>query len=155
MFCGEMREAEAGALAREFTESLLRPKILPQALEQIDRHKADGHEIVLLSASLDVYLEFLAQLLGAGTLICTKLLKQDGFLTGELQGPNCKGPEKLRRLLARYGEKNIDWSRSYAYSDSSTDVPLLERVGTAVAVNPDRRLARMAVERRWRIEYWQ
>jgi HAD superfamily hydrolase (TIGR01490 family) len=155
MLCGEMCDAEASALAREFAESLLRPKIFPQALERIERHKANGHEIVLLSASLDVYLEFLAELLGADMLICTKLLRQDGFLTGDLQGANCKGREKLRRLLAQYGEKNIDWSRSYAYSDSSTDLPVLERVGTAVAVNPDRRLAHAAAERRWRTEYWE
>jgi HAD superfamily hydrolase (TIGR01490 family) len=154
MFCGGMREAEAGALAREFAESLLHPKIVPQALERIERHKADGHEVVFLSASLDLYLQFLAERLGADVLICTKLSRQDGFLTGDLQGANCKGGEKLQRLIAHYGERNIDWSRSHAYSDSSSDLPLLERVGTAVAVNPDRRLARTAIDRGWQIRRW-
>lgn len=155
MLCGGMREAEVSVLSRDFAETRLLPKIFPQALERIERHKADGHEIVLLSASLDVYLEFLAQMLGADVLICTKLLRQDGFLTGDLHGANCKGPEKLRRLLAHYGEKTIDWRRSYAYSDSSTDLPVLERVGTAVAVNPDRKLARMTIDRGWQIQYWE
>jgi len=155
MLCGGMRETEVGRLASEFAVSVLRPKIFLQAVERIERHKTDGHEVVFLSASLDIYLESLAELLGADALVCTKVLRQDGFLTGGLHGANCKGREKLRRLLVRYSEETIDWRRSYAYSDSSTDLPILERVGTAVAVNPDRKLALVAVERGWRIENWQ
>ena len=154
MLCGGMQETEVDALGREFAETRLRPNIFPRAVESIERHKADGHKVVFLSASLDVYLDALAHLLGADALVCTKVLRQEGFLTGGLDGSNCKGREKLRRLLECYDEEKIDWRRSYAYADSSTDLPILERVGTAVAVNPERKLVLAAVERGWRMENW-
>jgi fatty acyl-CoA reductase len=154
LLCGGMPISAATELGREFAESLLGSKVFPQALELIHRHKTERHEIVLLSASPDIYLERLAELLGADMLICTKLSRATDFLTGDLEGGNCKGREKLRRLLEQYREHNIDWSRSFAYSDSLSDLPILERAGRPVAVNPDRRLARIAVRRRWRIERW-
>jgi HAD superfamily hydrolase (TIGR01490 family) len=155
MLCGGMPLIEVRALAREFAESRLRSKLYPQALAWIDWHKTQQHEVVLLSASLNIYLEALAEAVEAKKLICTKLLAESSSLTGDIQGLNCKGQEKLRRLLEEYREEDIDWSGSYAYSDSLSDLPILERVGNVVAVNPNSKLARIAVTRQWRIEHWK
>ena len=155
MLCGGMPLLEVRALAREFAESCLRSKLYPEALARIHWHKTQQHEVVLLSASLNIYLEVLAEAVEAKKLICTKLLAESSSLTGDIQGLNCKGQEKLRRLLEEYRENDIDWKRSYAYSDSLSDLPILEQVGNVVAVNPGSRLARIAVKRHWQIEHWK
>lgn len=155
MLCGGMPLVEVKALAREFAESWLRSKLYPEALAQIHWHKKEQHEVVLLSASLNIYLEVLAEAVEAKKLICTKLLEGSNCLTGDIQGLNCKGQEKLRRLLEEYRGHDVDWNRSYTYSDSLSDLPILERVGNVVAVNPSSRLARIAAKRHWQIEHWK
>jgi HAD superfamily hydrolase (TIGR01490 family) len=105
----------------------------PEMLERVAWHRDEGHEIVIVSASLDVYLTPLAALLGIDHALCTTLgVDVDDRLTGELVGGNVRGPEKVRRLRDWLG---TDDAEVWAYGDSAGDRELLafadhpERVG--------------------------
>ena len=88
-------------------------------------------------------------------MVCTELEQQDnGFLTGRLAGQVCYGDGKIVRARRLLEELGGSLEAATFYSDSITDLPLLERVGTPVAVCPDRRLSRVATRRGWRIEDW-
>jgi phosphoserine phosphatase len=109
---------------------------------------------VFLSASPDVYLTELQSRFGVDRLICTKFISGDGEFTGEIYSGNCKGEEKRRRLVEEYSACEVDWDQSYGYGNSVEDVPFLEVVGNAVAVNPDLKLRKIAMQRTWPIETW-
>lgn len=121
--------AEAGeAFARHLLDT--RP-FRPDTLEHIAWHREHGHEIVVVSASLDVYLEPLGPHLGIDHVICTRLaVDESGHLTGMLDGPNVRGPEKARRLRDWLGDGPVEL---WAYGDSSGDRELL-----ALADHPHR-----------------
>ena len=91
-------------------------------------HQAAGHTCLLLSASLDIYLQPLAQELAVQDLICTELAWQEEVCLGKWKTANCQGPEKLRRLESWLYEKQLKRENLaiYAYGDSSGDVPLLD-----------------------------
>jgi HAD superfamily hydrolase (TIGR01490 family) len=133
---------------------VLVPNISKPASDRIRWHQNEGHQIVLLSASPAAYLEDLARELRADALIATRLIWQCDCLTGEIDGKNCKGSEKLSRLIECYNGKDIDWRASYSYADSISDLPVFEKVGHPVVINPHSKLQRLAVERKWPIEYW-
>jgi fatty acyl-CoA reductase len=75
--------------------------------------------------------------------------------TGELSGAPVAGEARARMLASFARRRNLDLSRSYAYADSISDLPMLEAVGNPVAVNPDSRLAKAARERGWQIKNWR
>lgn len=86
--------ATGATFARFVHEQWLRP----DTVELLDGHRAAGDKVVLVSASFEVYLRPLGQLLGVDDVLATRLLAHDGLATGALDGPNCRGPEKVRRL---------------------------------------------------------
>jgi phosphatidylglycerophosphatase C len=95
----------------------------PEMLEKLDWHRSRGHEIVIVSASLDVYLEPIAPLLGVDHVLCTKLgVGPDDRLTGLLEGGNVRGPEKIRRVQEWLGSSAVEL---WAYGDSAGDRELL------------------------------
>jgi phosphoserine phosphatase len=87
-----------------------------------------------------------------GQYVCTHLESQDGHLTGHIVPPVCLGSGKVVWAERFAAEHYVDLSASHFYTDSITDLPLLERVGHPVAVNPDARLRRLARKRDWPIE---
>jgi HAD superfamily hydrolase (TIGR01490 family) len=101
----------------------LEARIHPAALQRIDWHRRQGHELVLISASLRIYLEPLAERLGFDHVIATALeVGQDGHLTGALDGANVRGPEKLARLRRWLDGDDVEL---WAYGDSEGDRELL------------------------------
>lgn len=101
------------------------PKLLrPEAIECLQWHQEQGHRTILISASWEAYLLPLTQILGFDQVIGTKLESHAGFLTGRIQGKNCYGKEKVKRLQALIGDLS-DFC-IYAYGDSRGDLELLE-----------------------------
>jgi HAD superfamily hydrolase (TIGR01490 family) len=131
-------------------EELL-PRLYPQAVELLSRHKRAGREVYIASSSPEDYLQLLAEELGIDGVIGTRARVVEGRYTGELDGPMVHGPEKAVRVEQLAKEHEIDLARSYAYSDSINDLPMLELVGNPVAMNPDRRLSTIARKRGWQI----
>jgi len=142
------------SLVRKFVDGVLLKRVHSVALDRLRWHKQQKHRIMFLSASPDLYLNVLGARLGVDGVLCTKVLTQDGRFTGELFSANCKGDEKRRRLMEECPGSDIAWDQSYGYGNSSDDVPFLGLFGNAVAVNPDAKLRKIAVQRSWAIEAW-
>jgi phosphatidylglycerophosphatase C len=100
--------------------------------DRVDWHRGEGHELVLVSASPELYVTPIGRRLGFDTVLATRLeVGADGRLTGRLLGPNCRGPEKVVRLREWRGE---GMALAYAYGDSAGDREMLDLAVTAVRV---------------------
>lgn len=150
-----VRVAEVEAETRAWFEAEVARWICPEGQARIARHRQDGHVVALLSSGTRFSIEPLAERLGVEHVLCTRLEEQRGILTGKHLAPACAGPGKVvlaERFAAQHG---IDLSRSYFYTDSFSDLPMLERVGRPQVISPDPRLHRRARARGWPIEHWR
>ena len=135
-----------------FVEDVV-PHIAAEGERRVAKHKEQGHVVALVSASTQYVVAPMASYLGIeGQFVCTHLASEDGRLTGDVVPPICYGPGKVVWAERFATEYSVDLDASYFYTDSISDLPLLERVGVPVAVNPDPRLRRLAARRGWRIE---
>jgi fatty acyl-CoA reductase len=146
------KPSRASYLGRESFAGFTLDRIFPDALQQLRDHKAAGHRVVLLSGALDFLLEPMKDL--ADDVLCSTLAQENGAYTGELTGAPVAGEARARMLASFARRRGLDLSRSYAYADSISDLPMLEAVGNPVAVNPDRRLGTAAKARGWKVEHW-
>ncbi len=127
------------------------PIVYDEAIVLIEGHRAAGRLVYLVSASPEEIVAPLAEHLGLDGIIASRaLLDADGRYTGEV-GFYCYGEQKVEAITELAAAASIDLTRSYAYSDSATDVPMLEAVGHPIAVNPDRELTRAALRNGWPI----
>jgi HAD superfamily hydrolase (TIGR01490 family) len=144
-----MSEDRLVLLADEAFDSVIRPSLYPSALSLIEKSRAAGHEIVLVSGALDFILSLLADHVGGATTISNRLEMKDGIATGKLLKPVIAGPEKATQIRRHAREKGHDLDECFAFSDSYSDVPMLSVVGHPAAVNPDRRLQLLAKAYSW------
>ncbi len=144
-----MRKEWLVAKAEELFEKEIRPKIYPRAEEPLSSDRQQGFRLVLLSGGLDFALAPAVRHFGFDDLICNRLVYEDGVASGEVVSPLLAEQEKVAAVHRFCREYNVDTARSKAYSDSLSDLPLLEAVGLPSAVNPDRRLRRVANDRGW------
>lgn len=138
------------ALNAETVPKLL-DKVRPEAQALVDRHRHAGRATYIVSASPVELVEPLAKALGMTGGIGTISDIVDGIYTGELAGPFCYGPGKVEAITELAKWENFDLGQCYAYSDSASDLPMLEAVGHPVAVNPDAKLERVAHHNGWPI----
>jgi HAD superfamily hydrolase (TIGR01490 family) len=142
-------------LVRETLDDVLTPIIYAEALELIEEHHAAGRKTVIISSSPLETVEPIGEYLGVDDVIATRArVDANGRYTGELEF-YAYAAHKADAIREMAVAERIDLAGSYAYSDSITDLPMLELVGHPVAVNPDRELARIARERDWEIRYFQ
>jgi HAD superfamily hydrolase (TIGR01490 family) len=130
------------------------PTICIEGRERIEWHRAQGHTLVLLTSGTFFSVEPLQQILDVPHLVCTQLEILDGKLTGNYFPPSCFGPGKLRAGLAFAEQHGIDLERSYFYTDSYSDRPMLDRVGHPQIINPDPRLKAWAQMHDIACQYW-
>jgi HAD superfamily hydrolase (TIGR01490 family) len=137
---------------RWFAEDVV-PHITDRGRRRVSEHQVQGHVVAIVSGSTQYAVGPLADYLGIpGQYVCTHIESNGGRLTGKVVPPVCFGEGKIvwaERFAAEYG---VDLSASYFYTDSISDLPLLERVAHPVAVNPDPRLRRLARKCGWPIE---
>ena len=134
---------------RETLDEVVEPIIYAEALELLEQHQASGRKTYLVSASPEEIVQPLAEYLGVdGAIASRAVVDLDGRYTGEMAF-YAYGPFKAQAMRDLALFEGIDLAASYAYSDSYTDVPMLEAVGHPVVVNPDRVLARLARDRGW------
>jgi HAD superfamily hydrolase (TIGR01490 family) len=148
-------QAHVKELVRETLDDVLSPIIYAEALELLEEHRRAGRKTVIVSSSPSETVEPLGEYLGVDDVIATRArIDAEGRYTGELEfyAYGTHKSEAIREMAVGDG---IDLASSYAYSDSITDLPMLELVGHPVAVNPDRELARVAREREWEVRYFQ
>lgn len=140
---------QVSAIVKETLIDTIEPLIYAEALERIEFHRARGDRIYIVSAAPEEIVIPLAELLGVDGALASRgeVDAQDRY-TGDM-GFYCYGPNKAVAITELAERTGIDLSRSSAYSDSATDIPMLEIVGHPVAVNPDRALAKVAQEHEW------
>lgn len=136
-------------LADEVFDRILKPSFFPAGLDLIRKSRDAGHEIVLVSGTLDFLLRILGDYVGGATLIANRLEMKDGVATGKLLKPVIAGPEKANQVRKHARENGHDLDECFAFSDSYSDVPMLSVVGHPAAVNPDARLALLAKAYSW------
>jgi HAD superfamily hydrolase (TIGR01490 family) len=144
-----MGEDRLHLLADEVFERQTRPGLYAAARDLVAKSRAAGHEIVLVSGTLDFILQKLGEHLGGCTLICNRLEIRNNVATGKLLTPVVAGPEKARLIRKHARERGYELDDCYAFSDSYSDVPMLSVVGHPAAVNPDPRLALLARAYSW------
>jgi HAD superfamily hydrolase (TIGR01490 family) len=135
-------------LVGDAMETVLRPLVYEEPLRLVERHRARGERVYIVSATLQEIVQHIAEDLGFDGAIGSTCEIVDGVYTGRsLRAAHGVGKAAVLRELA--AAEGIDLAESTAYSDSYSDVPFLEAVGHPVAANPDRRLRRIAAERGW------
>jgi HAD superfamily hydrolase (TIGR01490 family) len=141
---GQVKEIVAETL-----HELIDPLIYSEAAALIAEHKAAGRDVVIVSTSGSEVVEPIAEMLGADLAIGTRMAVDDeGRYSGEIEF-YAYAENKAKAIIELAAERGYDLSRSFAYSDSATDIPMLEAVGHPYAVNPDRALRKEAVVREW------
>lgn len=150
-FLSRIEGASADALDSLGTAVLPRlvSQVRPESKKLIKMHREAGRETWIVSASPAVVVEPLAASLGMTGGLGTRGRIVDGHYTGELDGPFMYGPGKAETIEKLATERDYDLERCYAYSDSVSDLPMMELVGHPVAVNPDGALDEIAHERGW------
>ncbi len=137
-----------------FLDEVIRPAIQPAARALVDSHRERGDLCAMVTATNEFVTGPIAREFGIEHLIATGIEFLDGRYTGRPQGTPSFREGKVRRTdewLASIGHSLHGFARSYFYSDSTNDVPLLERVSDPVATNPDAKLASLAADRGWPI----
>ncbi len=125
----------------------------PFASQVFQEHRDAGRLLVLATTSPEPFVRPIMEALGFDDVVCTKWKSDGGVFTGSLDGEFLWGASKARAVGVWAEENGVDLSRSYAYSDSYFDAPLLDAVGHPVAVNPDPQLTATAIVKSWPIRY--
>lgn len=144
-------------MREDFLDQCVAPRLLAAGRDCIEAHRAQGHELVLTTATNRFITELTAEVLGIDQLIATECeIGGDGRFTGAVSGTLNMREGKVRRLRAWLSERGRELGSedSVFYSDSINDLPLLMAVRQAVAVNPDARLATEVAARGWRVLRW-
>lgn len=140
--------AEFHRMAPGVIEEIL-PLIRPEAQALLDMHEAAGRDVYIVSASPVEIVGELARALGIAGGLGTVSEIADGVYTGRLDGPFLYGEGKAIKIRELADERGYDLQACYAYSDSGSDLPMMQLVGNPVAVNPDRALQSVAHRRGW------
>jgi HAD superfamily hydrolase (TIGR01490 family) len=133
-----------------FDDEIL-PTLYPGAKQLIEKDRSQGYLPVLVTGEVDIALQHVIRYFGFHAVISNTLVFEDGTATGKVATPLVAEEEKVRAMERMCDECGAEMKKSKAYSDSFSDVPMLEAVGVPTAVNPDRRLRRVARERGWAI----
>ena len=144
--------SQLDAWHRQFMDEVIVPAIRPSARALVDRHRSSGDLCAIVTATNEFVTAPIARAFGVEHLIATGIELLDGRYTGRPRGTPSFREGKVRRTdewLASLGRDWAGFARSYFYSDSVNDMPLLERVTDPVATNPDPRLTALAGERGW------
>jgi HAD superfamily hydrolase (TIGR01490 family) len=138
-------------ISRESFTTRLRGDLFPSAVALVQKLQREGRRVMLATSSLDFIVAPLAEHLGISGVLATTLEFDDGICTGRFIGTPMFRREKKDRVLAFLASEEVSPGDCSFYSDSIYDLPLLEAVGTPVAVNPDIPLRRVARSRGWTI----
>jgi len=136
---------------RLWYRDMVRQYLQPEMVRRVHAHRAEGHVVALLSSSTPYLATPLAEELGIEHLLVSRLVIEHGRFTGDVHRPICYGAGKIHWARRFAAEHDIDLAQSWFYTDSVTDLPMLELVGHPEIVNPDPRLRREATRRGWNI----
>ena len=148
VLCADWPVDQVKLIVAETLTELITPLVYAEAVALMAEHRAAGRDVVIVSSSGEEVVGPIGELLGVDRVIATQMTVQDGRYTGEIDF-YAYGEGKATAMRALAEEKGYDLAASYAYSDSATDLPMLELVGAPTAVNPDKALRRAAEANGW------
>ncbi len=148
--CSGWDVEQVKGIVNETLHDIVTPLVFAEAADLIAAHKLCGRDVVVVSASGEEIVAPIARALGATHAMATRMVVEDGKYTGEV-GFYCYGEGKVQAIRELAAREGYLLDHCYAYSDSITDLPMLEAVGHPTVVNPDRALRKEATERRWPI----
>lgn len=136
-FLDATEEAEFRELIKDYYENRLSKILYQDGIDMLRKLKGEGYDVYLISASPEFYLMELYAIKEVDMIIGTKFSFKEGKFARRMEGLNCKGEEKVRRLKEYLKENNIDvdFEESYMFSDSLSDKPLLDLVGKPYLIN--------------------
>lgn len=148
--CAGWDVEQVKSVVGETLHDIVDPLVFAEAAELIADHKLCGRDVVVVSASGEEIVAPIARALGATHAMATRMVVEDGKYTGDIAF-YCFGEGKVEAIRALADREGYALEHCYAYSDSITDLPMLELVGHPTVVNPDRTLRKEAVARNWPI----
>ena len=151
----DQSEAELESEARIWFDAMVARTVYPRAAELVREHEERGHVVAIVSGATKFVVRPLAERLGVKHFLYTRLEVEGGRFTGRVVEPICFEEGKIYWIQHFIEQQGIDLAKSWFYTDSVTDLPLLELVGHPVAVNPDPFLYRAARWRRWPVEFFE
>jgi len=144
-------EAALAADCLTWYREAVRPYVFPSMAALVEAHRRAGHLTVILTSATRYLAEPLGADLEIGHFLVTELVVREGRFTGEVVEPVCYGRGKVYWAERFAAEHDVDLGQSYFYTDSITDLPVLDRVGHPRVVHPDPRLRRIAQRRGWQV----
>ncbi|MBL6976008.1 MAG: HAD-IB family hydrolase [Deltaproteobacteria bacterium] len=147
-------EKEVDRITQEWFYSVVAPHEAPGARGYLEAHRMAGHPLVLLTSSSPYESRCAQKFFGMDARLHSHYEIQDGVFTGRFVPPLCYGDGKVHYAREYATQEDIDLGQSYFYTDSYTDLPVLEIVGNPRIVSPDPRLRRVATRRGWPILDW-
>jgi HAD superfamily hydrolase (TIGR01490 family) len=142
---------QVNAIVAETLHDLIDPLVYDEAVALFEEHRAAGRDVVIVSSSGEEVVGPIGDMLGVDRVVATRMVVEDGRYTGDIAF-YAYGEGKAEAMRALAAEQGYELRRSYAYSDSITDLPMLELVGHPTAVNPDKALRRAAVDKGWPVQ---
>lgn len=146
-FIEGIKKEDMEMLTKEFYEKRLSKILYKDALDTMKKFKDKGYKIYLISASPELYLKELYNIDVVDKVIGTKIICIDGKYGDKIDGENCKGEEKVKRLMEEIKIQNIevDFKESYMFSDSLSDLPLFNLVGHPYLINYNKKTSQIEV----------
>ena len=135
-------------IVAETLHHIVEPLVYDEAVSLIEQHHLEGRDVVIVSTSGAEVVEPIGEMLGVDRVIATRMVQDEGRYTGEIEF-YAYAANKALAIQELAELEGYDLAASHAYSDSSTDIPMLEIVGFPHAVNPDRMLRKVATDRGW------
>lgn len=149
--------AKLETLAHEFAQNEVENGLRPGAIKALEKHRANGDTIIIVSAAVDIIVRPIAERLNIEHWLATDMKWVDGRLAAEFASKNCYGPEKVVRLKALF-DQNPELKQNHThitmYSDSYSDIEILRFSDKGVAVNADRKLTKAAGEEGFDLVDW-
>ena len=147
-------EREVLEESREWFEKCVVEKVYPEAAARVEKHRRAGDLVAIVSGATSFVVDLLAERLGIEHVIATRLEVVDDVFTGRVIEPACFDQGKVYWLTDFVERHEIELAKSWFYTDSVTDLPLLERVGHPVITNPDPMLYWTARRRQWPVFFF-
>jgi HAD superfamily hydrolase (TIGR01490 family) len=146
------REEEMIAFCQRWFDDMVVNYIAEKAVERMGQHRSRGHLVTIISASTPYAVGPVAAHLSVRDFLCTQVEVRHGRFTGNYVQPACYGEGKVYWAEQYARQHDAGLQQAYFYTDSHSDLALLERVGHPIAVNPDRQLRSVARRRSWPVE---
>ena len=147
----KMPASEIQTIFKNCFDTAIRPLVFPDSHTFLNDFKNNGFDIHFISSTFEPLACLLRDYYGFGQVIATQLEIKDHHYTGSIAGNICYGSEKLRQIESIATRDHLNLAESYAFSDHISDIPMLEKVGHPVVVNPHGQLKKIARQRGWEI----